>query len=178
MHTFEETERLVSKVAAALRKLGGTVATAESCTGGLIAKLLTDVPGSSSYFVEGVVAYSNESKTRLLGVTEELIARHGAVSREVAQAMARGCRQKAGTDYAVATTGIAGPTGGSEEKPVGLVYLALADETCCDVAELRLDEHLSRAEIRRQAADAMFQQLLRKLQQCEQGDQPTHRTAT
>jgi nicotinamide-nucleotide amidase len=106
---------------------GFTLSVAESCTGGLIAQRLTHVPGSSKYFHEGLVTYSNESKTRLLGVDKKLIKEFGAVSQQVARDMARGVRHKAKTDFGLAVTGIAGPDGGSEEKPVGLVYIALAD---------------------------------------------------
>ncbi|MEJ7616670.1 MAG: competence/damage-inducible protein A [Pyrinomonadaceae bacterium] len=106
---------------------GYTVAVAESCTGGLIAQRLTDVPGSSVYFMEGLVTYSNEAKTRRLGVPENLLLEYGAVSAQVAEAMAIGVRRHASTDFGLSVTGIAGPGGGTEEKPVGLVYLALAD---------------------------------------------------
>jgi nicotinamide-nucleotide amidase len=103
-----------------------TLAVAESCTGGLIAKMITDVPGSSRYFTYGWVTYSNESKVSELGVKKELIEKFGAVSSEVAQAMAEGAKRKSGSDFAVAVTGIAGPDGGSEQKPVGLVYISIA----------------------------------------------------
>ena len=107
---------------------GYTLSVAESCTGGLIAQRLTDVPGSSKYFIEGVVAYSNDAKTRTLGVEPVLLLEHGAVSAPVAEAMAEGIRKRARTDFGLSITGIAGPGGGSEEKPVGLVYIALADD--------------------------------------------------
>ena len=107
---------------------GKTLAVAESCTGGLIANLFTNIPGSSTFFERGVVAYSNQAKTELLGVPAGLIERHGAVSSQVACAMAEGIRRLAKTDYGLSTTGIAGPTGGTDEKPVGLVYVACADE--------------------------------------------------
>ncbi len=109
-----------------LRTKGLTVATAESCTGGLVASRLTDVPGSSDVFREGYVTYANEVKERLLGVRSETLVRFGAVSREVAGEMALGCLQASGADIAVAATGIAGPSGGSEDKPVGMVCLGLA----------------------------------------------------
>jgi len=105
-----------------------TLAVAESCTGGLIAQRLTSIPGSSKYFLEGVVTYSNESKTRLLGVDKKVIKEFGAVSQQVARDMARGVRHKAKTDFGLAITGIAGPSGGTEEKPIGLVFIALADD--------------------------------------------------
>lgn len=110
-----------------LRERQATLAVAESCTGGLICSRLTDISGSSDYFVTGVVAYANETKQRLLGVSGEILATHGAVSEECARAMAEGVRKINGADYGLATTGIAGPTGGTPEKPVGLVYIAVAD---------------------------------------------------
>jgi len=109
-----------------------TLAVAESCTGGMLAKLLTDIPGASRYFMSGWVAYSNQAKISELGVPDDLIQRYGAVSEQVAEAMAQGARKKAGTDFAIATTGIAGPTGGSEQKPVGLVYIAVDSDGGCE----------------------------------------------
>lgn len=105
-----------------------TLATAESCTGGLLAGRITDVPGSSQYFQEGVVSYSNEAKMDLLGVPGILIEKHGAVSPEVAEAMAIGIRRRARSTIGIGITGIAGPDGGTDEKPVGLVYIGIADE--------------------------------------------------
>ena len=98
------------------------VATAESCTGGWIAKCLTDVDGSSLVFGQGVVSYSNDAKTRMLGVSDDSLAMHGAVSEAVVREMAEGALRSDGADYAIAVTGIAGPSGGSEEKPVGTVW--------------------------------------------------------
>ncbi|MBL0947657.1 nicotinamide-nucleotide amidohydrolase family protein [Brevundimonas sp.] len=103
-----------------------TLATAESCTGGLVAAALTSVAGSSAVLEQGAVTYSNAAKTRMLGVPEALIAAHGAVSKPVAEAMAAGARDRAGVDVAVSVTGIAGPGGGSADKPVGLVHFGLA----------------------------------------------------
>ncbi len=103
-----------------------TLAVAESCTAGLLAGKITDAPGSSAYFDRGVVTYSNRSKMELLGISSELLERHGAVSAETAEAMASGIRERAGVDYGVAITGIAGPDGGTEEKPVGTVYIAVS----------------------------------------------------
>ena len=110
-----------------------TVATAESCTGGAVAGAITANPGSSGYFRGGVVSYSNDAKRDLLGVPETLLAAHGAVSAQVAVAMAAGACRALGTDLAVATTGVAGPDGGSAEKPVGLVYVAVHDAAGSDV---------------------------------------------
>jgi PncC family amidohydrolase len=104
---------------------GWTVATAESCTGGLVADALTDVPGSSGYVLGGIVAYANGVKTVQLGVPVEMIDAHGAVSAHVARAMAVGARERLGATFAVSVTGIAGPDGGTESKPVGLTYLGL-----------------------------------------------------
>jgi nicotinamide-nucleotide amidase len=102
------------------------LATAESCTGGLLGKMLTDVPGSSRYVDRGWITYSNESKTQMLGVPAELIEKHGAVAEPVALAMADGARQRSGADFALSITGIAGPDGGTADKPVGTVCIALA----------------------------------------------------
>jgi nicotinamide-nucleotide amidase len=104
-----------------------TISVAESCTGGMVANRITNVPGSSNYFERGVVTYSNRSKIEILGVSSELIERHGAVSREVAEAMASGIRRIAQTDIGLSTTGVAGPTGGSDVKPVGLVWIGYSD---------------------------------------------------
>jgi len=112
---------------------GFTVALAESCTGGLIATTLTSVAGSSGYFLGGVVSYSNEAKEAFLGVPSATLDAHGAVSAQVAKAMASGARARFAADLAVAVTGIAGPDGGSEEKPVGLTYVGLADGLSSDV---------------------------------------------
>jgi PncC family amidohydrolase len=108
-----------------LRQHKATLATAESCTGGLIGHLVTNVSGSSDYYLGGVIAYANQVKQDKLGVRAETLAREGAVSRETAIQMARGVRELLSTDYALAVTGIAGPTGGTPDKPVGLTYVAL-----------------------------------------------------
>jgi competence/damage-inducible protein CinA-like protein len=109
-----------------------TVAVAESCTGGLVAKMLTDVPGASRYFTHGWVTYCNEAKIGELGVPAELLGRYGAVSEQVVQSMAQGARKRAGTDLAIGITGIAGPSGGTEQKPVGLVYISVDSSTGCE----------------------------------------------
>jgi nicotinamide-nucleotide amidase len=122
-----ESEDFVEKVVVdQLTAAGETVATAESCTGGLIASTLTDVSGSSAVFHRGFVTYANEAKHDLLGVPSDLLEEHGAVSEPVAGAMARGCLERSGADHAIAVSGIAGPTGGTEEKPVGTVFIGIA----------------------------------------------------
>jgi len=123
--TGEET--MEAAFGRALRGAGKTLATAESCTGGLIASRITDVPGASDYLIEGIVSYSNQAKMDLLGVPAGLLAEYGAVSESVARAMAEGVRRRSGADYAIAVTGIAGPGGGTPEKPVGLVFIAVSD---------------------------------------------------
>ena len=122
-----DEETLEGNLGQRLREKKLTLALAESCTGGLIGHRITNISGSSDYFLEGAVTYTNSSKTKRLGVDPELIRRHGAVSREVALAMAAGVRKVAGADLGVAVTGIAGPAGGGETKPVGLTYIALSD---------------------------------------------------
>jgi nicotinamide-nucleotide amidase len=123
-YLFSRDERRVEEIVLdACREQGLTLATAESCTGGMVAERLTSVPGSSQVFLGGVVAYADEVKAAELSVPQEVLERHGAVSAETAAAMAAGARARLGADVAVAVTGIAGPDGGSEEKPVGLVYL-------------------------------------------------------
>ena len=125
----------VEALAAALRGAGRRIATAESCTGGLIAALCTQLAGSSDWFERGFVTYSNEAKTELLGVPAALIATHGAVSEPVARAMADGALAHSRADLAVAVTGVAGPGGGSPDKPVGTVWLALARRGAATHAE-------------------------------------------
>lgn len=122
----EDGSELEAVVVRLLSQQGATIAVAESCTGGLLANRFTNVPGASAVFLEGNVTYSNAAKTRTLGVSTELLNRVGAVSKEVALAMAEGARARAGTTYALSTTGIAGPDGGTPEKPVGTVFVGLA----------------------------------------------------
>ncbi|MGY4706759.1 CinA family protein [Candidatus Bipolaricaulota sp. J31] len=127
-----------AEVGELLRENGLTLAVAESCTGGLVSSLITDVPGSSDYFLGGVVAYSNEVKEKVLGVPRNILESVGAVSAECARAMAEGVRRLMGADIGLATTGIAGPTGGTPTKPVGLVYIALSHPEGTLVREFRL----------------------------------------
>lgn len=156
-----DDETLESVVGRRLRERGETVATAESCTGGLLAGRFTEVPGSSAYFDRGVVTYSNAAKTQLLGVPAELIAAHGAVSTEVAEAMAAGVRRLAGTTYGIAITGIAGPGGGSPEKPVGTVIIALAGPAGVKVRRHRFGG--GRREIRTLSVEVALEWLRRTL---------------
>lgn len=122
----DDLGRIATQVLVACRANGWMVATAESCTGGMIASALTAIAGSSDVFERGFVTYSNAAKTEMLGVPEELVTAHGAVSRQVAEAMAKGAILNSHASVAVSVTGIAGPGGGSQSKPVGLVYLATA----------------------------------------------------
>jgi len=124
---------LAERLQAASLAGGATVALAESCTGGMVAAALTAVPGSSGYFLGGVVSYADEAKRDLLGVDAAVLAAHGAVSAQVARAMAEGARDRFATTGAASVTGIAGPDGGSDAKPVGLTYVAVADADGVDV---------------------------------------------
>ena len=143
---------LARAVLASARRAGLTIATAESCTGGMVMAALTGIAGSSDVVDRGFVTYSNAAKSQMLGVPEALIARHGAVSAEVAAAMAEGALKAAGVGLAVAITGIAGPGGGSAEKPVGLVHLAAVSRFgALNRIERRYDPALGRSGIRRAA---------------------------
>lgn len=156
-----EGETLAEVTGRLLQDRGLTLAVAESCTGGLLAKLVTDIPGSSTYFLGGAVTYSNELKTRLLGVEQELLESHGAVSEPVAAAMARGVRERLQADCGLSITGIAGPEGGTAEKPVGLVYIGCAIGD--DVRVRRFLLFRSREEIRTRAAQTALDVLRRRL---------------
>lgn len=140
---------------------GKSLSTAESCTGGLLGKLMTDLPGISSVYPGGVVSYANAAKSDLLGVDPAILERHGAVSPETAAAMAEGCRRRFGTDFALSITGIAGPDGGTKEKPVGLVHVALAGPEGTDVG--RYNWPAERPAIRIRAAKTALNLLRRKL---------------
>jgi PncC family amidohydrolase len=152
---------LAERLQAAALAGGATVALAESCTGGMVATALTAVPGSSGYFRGGVVSYADEAKRDLLGVEAAVLAAHGAVSAQVARAMAEGARARFGTTLAAAVTGIAGPDGGSAEKPVGLTYIAVADGAGVDVR--RVVWPGDRAANRHDSAAAVLEALLSRI---------------
>lgn len=144
----------------AYRAHGWRIATAESCTGGLIAGALTDIAGSSDVVDRGFVTYSNEAKTDMLGVPAAMIAAHGAVSEAVARAMAEGALARSAADVAVAVTGIAGPGGGSADKPVGLVWLGLARRGAVTLAERQIFAGMDRAGVRRATVRRALEMLL------------------
>jgi nicotinamide-nucleotide amidase len=133
----ESLEQVVGEM---LLEKGMTIAVAESCTGGLVAHRLTKIPGASRYLLCDVVAYSNESKQKILGVEKELIETYGAVSAEVVSAMSRGVRNISGADIGISTTGIAGPSGGSEKKPVGLMYIGISTDNENETKKLQFVE--------------------------------------
>ena len=141
---------------------GLTLATAESCTGGLVAAVITAVPGSSAYFRGGIVAYADEVKAALLGVPEGALLAHGAVSAQVAKAMAGGARTRFGTSLAISVTGIAGPGGATTDKPIGLTYIGLADPTGVEVRRFQWPG--DRAANRHQSAAAALAWLIERLE--------------
>jgi len=147
---YNATMKIEEKVALALIDTKKTISIAESCTGGLLAHRLTNIPGSSNFLELGVVAYSNEAKIKLLKVPEDTLKKYGAVHEEIAIAMAKGARKILKTDFGIGITGIAGPTGGTKTKPIGLTYIAVATpvETLC----LKCQFEGSRTSIKSQAA--------------------------
>ena len=150
--------KLVEQLAAALLRNGKRVCTAESCTGGLIAKTFTDLAGSSDWFERGFVTYSNEAKSEMLAVPASIIDDYGAVSEPVAAAMASGALRYSHADYAIAVTGVAGPSGGSAEKPVGTVWIAVASSEQQRVRHYRFDgdrQAVREATLRQALADAL-----------------------
>jgi nicotinamide-nucleotide amidase len=150
----EPPEDLASRLQRLCIDGGLTVATAESCTGGLVAHRITSVPGSSGYFVGAVVSYADSVKVATLAVSPDVLAQHGAVSAQVALAMAAGVRERLAVDLAVAVTGVAGPDGGSAEKPVGLVYVGVSDRNGTDVRRFHWDGDRA-ANIEASAAEAL-----------------------
>ena len=149
--------RLEEKVLKKFTQEGQTLALAESCTGGLIAHSLTNVPGSSAFFLLSITAYDNAAKTKLLSVPSSLIQKHGAVSPAVAMAMAQGVRQILKTDYGLSVTGIAGPGGGSKAKPVGLVFIAMSTQQKTIVKKCFFKG--SRLAIKKQASETALKML-------------------
>ena len=158
----EELEEALGRL---LTNHGLTIAVAESCTGGLVADKITNVSGSSNYFERGVITYSNLSKIELLGIPEELIKAHGAVSKEIAEAMAAGIRRASRTDIGLSTTGIAGPTGGTQEKPVGLVWIGYADKDTTLALKFNFGDNRSRTKER--AAQAALELVRRRVLKIE-----------
>lgn len=159
MTSDHDLEALARRVGQALAAAGETLATAESCTGGWVAKALTDVAGSSSWFGWGVVTYSNEAKQSLLGVSAALLDAHGAVSQPVVEAMARGALARSGAARAVAVSGVAGPDGGTPGKPVGTVWIAWARRTA-EAYRVRSEVYRfagDRAAVRRQSVCAALE---------------------
>ncbi|MBN1562786.1 MAG: CinA family protein [Anaerolineae bacterium] len=152
------SENVLDQVVDRLIATGKTIATAESCTGGLIAKQLTDLPGSSAYFTGGAVTYSYAAKRTILGVSEHMMFVHGSVSEPVARVMAQGARRVFGVDVAISVTGIAGPSGGSESKPIGLTYIGLSAAEGDWVRRFVFDG--DRAQNRESSAAAALQLLL------------------
>jgi nicotinamide-nucleotide amidase len=155
---------LAQRVGLRLLRQGRRVTTAESCTGGWVAKALTDVPGSSQWFGEGFVTYSNQAKTRRLGVSRSVLERHGAVSEAVAIAMAKGAQRRGGTEVAVAVTGIAGPDGAVPGKPVGTVWFGWAERIGGRVRVVaeRRNFRGDREAVRRKSVEAALRGLLRR----------------
>jgi PncC family amidohydrolase len=141
--TDDELLDLARRIGAACRNRGVVLGTAESCTGGLVGHVITEIPGSSDYFAGALVTYRNDIKTALAAVSPEVLDAHGAVSAQVARAMAQGARGRLGVDVAVAVTGVAGPDGGSAAKPVGLTYIAVADGTGDEVRRFVWDSDRS-----------------------------------
>ena len=154
----QELEELSLRLGRALRVRGWRVATAESCTGGWIAKALTDVPGSSQWFESGLVTYSNAAKSALLGVAQSVLEDHGAVSEATVRAMAQGARTRLGTELAVAVSGVAGPDGGAPEKPVGTVWFAWATPT--STSAVRRHFMGGREAVRRQSVALALERLI------------------
>lgn len=163
---------VADRIGDALRSTGETLAIAESATGGLVSTRITDVPGASDYFERGFVTYANRAKQAALGVSREALDAHGAVSAAVAQEMATGARDVAGTSWALATTGVAGPTGGSDETPVGTAYIAVARAAPwgTGASGVTADHHRfegDRAAVRSQIAETALETLLDHVRRAE-----------
>lgn len=162
------TDFTENKIAEILIKKNKTLAVAESCTGGLVSSLLTDVSGSSEYTKINFVTYSNEAKHKYLGVKNETLEKYGAVSEQVAAEMAEGLIRNTGADYALATTGIAGPTGGSEQKPVGLIYIGTASKKSVKAHKYNAVSYLDRREIKKDFASKALNLIFDFIQENEE----------
>ena len=163
--TDSELMQLSEQVGQALKARGASVTTAESCTGGWVAKVITDIAGSSAWFERGFVTYSNEAKAQMIGVREETLAQHGAVSEPVVVEMAIGALKAARADYAVSISGIAGPDGGSDEKPVGTVWFGVASVSGQGVTRRECfagDREAVRRQATAYALNLLWQQFLQK----------------
>ena len=160
-NNFMKNMLIEESVAKALKKKKGTVCCAESCTGGLVSSRITDVSGSSAFFLGGVVSYSNAAKTKLLGVDRAVIKKHGAVSPQVARLMAEGVRKKFSADHALSITGIAGPAGGNKNKPVGLAYIGISSKK--GTRSLKVQYKGDRLEVKKKFAEAALKTLLKNI---------------
>lgn len=157
-----KTEQAIARI---LSKKSMTISVAESCTGGLVSSRLTDVPGSSAYIKENYVTYANEAKIKLLGVKEETLTKYGAVSKECAQEMVQGLSEKTGCDICLATTGIAGPTGATEGKKVGLMYVAIKADSNIITKKIELNSKLKRKTMKYAFSQEALEFLLEFLKQ-------------
>ncbi|MCK4506667.1 MAG: CinA family protein [Candidatus Aegiribacteria sp.] len=166
VNSMELSDRnLVKEIGAVLQQNGQTLSVAESCTGGFVGMLLTSEPGSSEWFAGGVIAYSDRVKTDLLGVPSEMIQEYGAVSNEVVTAMAGGIRRLTGTDYSLSVSGIAGPTGGTPEKPVGTVCMAVDSDESCTTVMKHFSSFHSREVVRKTSASYLLTMLYSRLRE-------------
>lgn len=154
---------LVEQIKSKLKEKNLTVAVAESCTGGLVSSMLTDISGSSHFIKLNLITYSNEAKEKMLKVSPETLLNHGAVSEETAIAMAKGIKELAGCDIGLSTTGIAGPTGATEEKPVGLMYTCVYTDSSCKVKKIVVSSEQSRPEIKLEFAEEALKLLLEQI---------------
>ena len=156
-----ERIEIVKYIVNTLEKAGMTLSAAESCTGGMVSSSVVDYPGASSVFMDGIVTYSNEAKMKFLGVSSETLEKYGAVSSETAAEMCSGVAKVSGTDIGISTTGVAGPGGGTAEKPVGLVYIGICIRGEVYTERLMLDG--DRTEIRRQTTEILLTRLKEKI---------------
>lgn len=172
-YTSENLDKLVTNVVELLVRRGITISTAESCTGGLLSELITNVPGASQVFEFGICTYSERIKGRFLEVSQETLEKNGVVSRETALEMVRGLKKCSGADICVSVTGIAGPGGGTAEKPVGTVFIGfdIMGRQFVELPELWKMKDLSRSNIRRSAAFFVFDRIEKALMEAEKGNE-------